>query len=69
MRSTPWYWMALKLREKAQEARWRELVGSHSVSTIAPRVAAWRAWERAVAEREEWEMVNLPSNGNTEGDA
>ena len=64
MRSTPWYWMQLKLREKALDARYTELAGA--LGTLGVREEMRRLaleYNEAVADVEEWELLYLDEEG------
>ena len=64
MRSTPWYWMQLKLREQALDARYTELVGA--LGTLGVREEMRRLaleYNEAVADVEEWELLYLDDEG------
>ena len=56
-----WHWAALRLREKAAEARWRETLTDHGTEATAPRVAAWRVLEGV--RREVSSMAFLEEDG------
>ena len=47
---SPWERLALRLRVKAAERRWRATIHDHTSGHIAPRVAAWRVLEGLRAE-------------------